>query len=119
MLKFSSSNARLLATLLASAVLAGCGSVGAGVGFSVPIFRGVSIGVGVGSGGVNAGVSAGSGPVAVGVGVNQNGQVTGGAGVGVGTEVGNSGVRAGVGVGTGTVLYDPNEKKQKEQAAGR
>ncbi len=81
------------------------------------LLPGVSIGVGVGSGGVNAGVTAGSGPVGVGVGVNQQGQVTGGVGVGVGTEIGNSGVNAGVGVGTGTVLYDPNERRQREQRA--
>lgn len=95
-------------------LLNGCGSVGAGVGFSVPILPGVSIGVGLGSGGPSVGVTAGSGPVGVGVGVNQRGQVTGGVGVGVGTEIGNSGVNAGVGVGAGRVLYDPDAPEPRE-----
>jgi hypothetical protein len=36
--------------------LAGCGSVGGGVGVSVPVLPGVHIGVGVGTGGVHLGV---------------------------------------------------------------
>lgn len=52
-----------VAGLVACALLLnGCGSVGAGVGFSVPVLPGVSIGVGFGSGGPSVGVTAGSGP---------------------------------------------------------
>lgn len=89
--------------------LAGCGSVGGGVGISVPLGP-LSIGVGVGSGGVTAGVGTSAGPLGVGVGVNQSGQVTGNVGVGAGAPLGNSRARVGVGVGTGTVLYDPKHK---------
>jgi len=52
-------------------------------------------------------VSAGAGPVGVGVGVNQRGQVVGGAGVGASTGVG--GARVGASVGTSTVLHDPQK----------
>lgn len=88
----------------AALVLAGCGSVGAGVGIGIPVGP-VSVGVGVGSGGVSAGIGGGVGPVGVGVGVNQRGQVVGGAGVGASTGVG--GARVGAGVGTSAVLHDP------------
>lgn len=88
--------------------LAGCSSVGGGVGVSVPVLPGVHIGVGVGTGGVHVGVGASAGPVGVGVGVNQRGQITGNAGVGASAPVGNGGVRVGGAVGTGTVLYDPD-----------
>lgn len=108
---------RIFATIGLAALLTGCGSVGVGMGISVPLIPGVSIGVGVGSGGVNAGVSAGRGPVSAGVGVNQRGQVTGTAGVGTSTSVGNASV--GVGVGTGTVLYDPNDPKNRDKPADR
>ena len=77
------------------------------MGIGVPIFPGVSLGVGVGSGGVNLGVGAGVGPVGVGVGVDQGGRVTGGAGVGVSAPIGGSNARVGAGVGTGKVLHDP------------
>lgn len=90
--------------LALAALLAGCGSVGGGVGIGIPIGP-LSVGVGVGSGGVSAGVGAGAGPLGVGVGVNQHGQVLGSAGVGVSTGVG--GARVGAGVGTSTVLHDP------------
>lgn len=103
---------RPLAAICLLALLSACGSVGLGV--SVPVIPGVSIGVGVGSGGVNAGVSAGSGPVSAGVGVNQRGQVTGGAGVGASTGVGGASV--GVGVGTGGVLYDPDDPRTRDKA---
>jgi len=86
-------------------LLAGCSSVGVGIG--IPGIPGVSVGVGVGRGGVTAGVGVGAGPVGAGVGINQNGQVTGGVGVGASAPIGNSNARVGVGVGTGTVLYDP------------
>lgn len=88
-----------------AAVLAGCGSVGAGVGVGIPIGP-FSLGVGLGSGGLSAGVGTGLGPLGVGVGVNQSGQVLGSAGVGASTGVGGASV--GVGVGTSTVLHDPN-----------
>jgi hypothetical protein len=92
--------------LCAAALLSGCA---AGVGFSIPIFPGVSLGVGMNSGGdVNLGLGTGIGPVGVGVGVNQRGQVSTGAGVGVSTGVGGGGARVGAGVGAGTVIYDPN-----------
>ena len=58
---------RVAGLLACALMLSGCGSVGAGVGFSVPILPGVSVGVGVGSGGPSVGVTAGSGPVGVGV----------------------------------------------------
>lgn len=98
--------ARLALVGVLASVLAACGSLGAGIGLSVPVGP-VSIGVGAGTGGLSVGVGTGVGPVGVGVGVNQSGQVYGGAGVGASVPVGNSGVRAGVGVGTGTILYDP------------
>ena len=94
----------VLAALLVSAALTGCGSVSVGIG--IPLGPNVSMGVGVGSGGVHGGVAAGSGPVGVGVGVNSQGQVMGSAGVGVST--GGAGASLGVGVGTSTVLHDPN-----------
>lgn len=108
---------RIFTTTCLAALLAGCGSVGAGVGISFPVIPGISIGVGVGSGGVNAGVSAGRGPVSAGVGVNQRGQVTGGVGVGTSTGVGNA--RVGVGVGTGAVLYDPNDPRARDGSIAR
>lgn len=92
------------AMLGVAATLAGCGSVGAGVGVGIPVGP-FSVGVGLGSGGLSAGVGTGVGPLGVGVGVNQRGQVTGNAGVGVSTGVG--GARVGAGVGTSTVLHDP------------
>ncbi len=101
------------ALMMATVFLAGCSSVGYGVGIGIPTgIPGVSIGVGVGSGGVNAGVSAGSGPVRAGVGVNQGGQVSAGVGVGASTNVGG-GVSVGGGVGTSTVIYDPDKDKLK------
>lgn len=99
---------RWMAAVGCMAGLAGCGSVGGGVGVSVPVLPGVHIGVGVGTGGVHLGVGASAGPVGVGVGVNQRGQVTGNAGVGASVPVGDGGVRVGGAVGTGTVLYDPD-----------
>ena len=93
------------AAVTLSAVLAGCGSVGAGVGVGIPVGP-FSIGVGLGSGGLSAGVGTGLGPVGVGVGVNQSGQVLGSAGVGASTGIGGASV--GVGVGTSKVLHDPN-----------
>ena len=107
----------LFAILLAAGLVAGCSSVGVGVGIPIGPF---SIGVGASNSGVNLGVSTGVGPVGVGVGVNQRGQVSAGAGVGVSTEVGNSGVRAGVGVGVlrmaGVQLAD-NARIQASMAA--
>ena len=102
------------AAVTLSAVLAGCGSVGAGVGVGIPVGP-FSIGVGLGSGGLSAGVGTGLGPVGVGVGVNQSGQVLGSAGVGAATGVGGASV--GVGVGTSTVLHDPNRPQQPVQQA--
>jgi hypothetical protein len=99
--------AAALAVWLGS-MLAGCSSVGAGVGVGVPVGP-FSVGVGLGSGGLSAGVGTGLGPVGVGVGVNQRGQVLGGAGVGASTGVG--GANVGVGVGTSTVLHDPRHDK--------
>ena len=100
-------HAGLLAML---ALLGACSSIG--VGISVPIIPGVSIGVGVGSGGVSAGASVGKGPVSAGVGVNQSGQVSGSAGVG--TSVGVGGASVGVGVGSSTVIYDPNDPDRRK-----
>ena len=97
-----------VAAVALSAVLAGCGSVGAGVGVGIPIGP-FSLGVGLGSGGLSAGVGTGVGPVGVGVGVNQRGQVLGSAGVGASTGVGGASV--GVGVGTSKVLHDPNQSQ--------
>lgn len=94
-----------LAGAALAAVLAGCSSVGAGVGIGIPVGP-LSVGIGLGSGGLSAGVGTGLGPLGVGVGVNPRGQVLGGAGVGVGTGIG--GANVGVGVGTATVLHDPN-----------
>lgn len=94
-------------------VLAGCGSVGGGVGIGIPVGP-VSVGVGLGSGGLSAGVGTGVGPVGVGVGVNQSGQVLGSAGVGASTGVG--GARVGVGVGSSTVLHDPRSADQEPSA---
>ncbi|MFS4551110.1 hypothetical protein [Comamonas resistens] len=97
------------------AVLAGCGSVGAGVGVGIPVGP-FSVGVGLGSGGLSAGVGTGVGPLGVGVGVNQRGQVLGSAGVGASTGVG--GANVGVGVGTSTVLHDPrNVRAEPAQSA--
>jgi hypothetical protein len=98
---------RSFALLILSGALAGCGSLGAGVGLSVPVGP-LSVGVGWGTGGPTLGVGTAVGPVGVGVGVNQQGQVHGGAGVGVSAPVGSSGASVGVGVGAGTVLHDPN-----------
>lgn len=106
---------RLCATVCLSALLGACSSIGLGV--SVPLIPGVSIGVGVGSGGVNAGVSAGRGPVSAGVGVSQSGQVTGNAGVGASTGVGSA--RVGVGVGTSTVIHDPSEPDRRDKELAR
>jgi hypothetical protein len=106
---------RIIAITCLAALLGACSSIGLGV--SVPLVPGVSIGVGVGSGGVNAGVSAGRGPVSVGVGVNQAGQVTGGAGVGASTGVGGASV--GVGMGAGGVIHDPNEPAEPDDALRR
>lgn len=92
------------ALLTATLGLAGCGSVGGGVGIGIPLGP-LSVGVGLGTGGLSAGVGTGWGPLGVGVGVNQRGQVTGNAGVGVSTGVG--GARVGAGVGTSAVLHDP------------
>lgn len=99
---------RWMVAVVCMAGLAGCGSVGGGVGVSVPVLPGVHIGVGVGTGGVHLGVGASAGPVGAGVAVNQRGQVTGNAGVGGSVPVGSGGVRVGGAVGTGTVLYDPD-----------
>lgn len=99
------------AVALACMGLAGCGSVGLGVGFGIPIGP-LSVGVGLGSGGLSAGVGTGLGPIGVGVGVNQSGQVLGSAGVGASTGVGGASV--GVGVGTSTVLHDPNQPRAVE-----
>lgn len=91
------------ATLLAA--LAGCNSMGVGIGIPVgPL----SVGVGMGSGGPSLGVGTGVGPLGVGVGVQPGGQVTGHAGVGVSAPVGPASV--GVGVGRSTVLHDPNAR---------
>ncbi|WP_439329910.1 hypothetical protein [Comamonas guangdongensis] len=97
--------ATALIVLAMGATVAGCSSVGAGVGVGVPVGP-FSVGVGLGSGGLSAGVGTGVGPLGVGVGVNQRGQVLGTAGVGAATGVGGASV--GVGVGTSTVLHDPN-----------
>ena len=94
---------RLAATAALLAALAGCGSVGVGIGIPVgPL----SVGVGMGSGGPSLGVGTGVGPVGVGVGVQPGGRVIGSAGVGVSAPVGPASV--GVGVGRSTVLHDPN-----------
>jgi len=106
---------RICATICLAVSVGACSSIGLGV--SVPLIPGVSIGVGAGSGGVNAGVSAGRGPVSVGVGVNQSGQVTGGAGVGASTNVG--GARVGAGVGTSTVIHDPNDPARRDKGLAR
>ncbi|KQT14104.1 hypothetical protein ASG30_00515 [Ramlibacter sp. Leaf400] len=108
----------VLAPVLLAGLLAGCGSLGAGVGLSVPVGP-VSIGVGAGSGGLNVGVGTGVGPVGVGVGVNQRGQVYTGAGVGASVPIGDSPVRAGVGVGTGAVIYDPANRLDAPVIPGR
>ena len=97
-----------------AAILAACGSPSAHVGVGVPVGP-VSVGVGLGSGGVSAGVFGGVGPVGAGVGVNQRGQVTGGAGVGASVPVGNASV--GVGVGSSTVLHDPQRPASAPPAA--
>ncbi|WP_200843508.1 hypothetical protein [Pantoea sp. 18069] len=94
---------RLAATAALLVILAGCNSMGVGIGIPVgPL----SVGVGVGSGGPSLGVGTGVGPVGVGVGVQPGGRVTGHAGVGVSAPVGPASV--GVGVGRSTVLHDPN-----------
>jgi hypothetical protein len=96
---------RLLALALA-ATLAGCASLGVGLGIPAGPF---SLGLGLGSdGGVTAGVGAGYGPLGIGVGVNDRGQVTGNAGVGASVPLGGTPAR--VGVGTGTVLYQPDRR---------
>lgn len=107
---------RLLALAALAGALAGCGNLGAGVGFSIPVGP-VSIGVGGGTGGLSVGVGTGVGPVGVGVGMNQSGQVYGSTGVGASVPVGGGPVRAGVGVGTGTVLYDPKKQQNLGPAA--
>ena len=102
--------ARLFVGVAAAVLLGGCA---AGVGISVPLIPGVSLGVGVGSGGrAQVGIGTGVGPVGVGVGVDQDGRVSAGAGVGVSKEIGNSGARVGVGVGTSTTIHDPNKPAQ-------
>ena len=106
---------RICDSISLATLLVGCGSIG--IGISVPLIPGISIGVGAGSGGVNAGVSAGHGPVSAGVGVSQSGQVTGGAGVGTSTGVGGASV--GVGVGTGGVIYDPNDPERRDKENDR
>jgi len=106
-----SSLPRTCAISCLAVLMGGCSSVGLGV--SVPLIPGVSIGVGVGSGGVNAGVSAGRGPVSAGVGVSQSGQVRGNAGVGVSTGVGGASVGAGVGVGG--VIHDPDDSRDADR----
>lgn len=94
---------RLAAVAVLLAALAGCNSMGVGIGIPVgPL----SVGVGLGSGGPSLGVGTGVGPVGVGVGVHPGGQVTGYGGVGVSAPVGPASV--GVGVGRSTVLHDPN-----------
>lgn len=102
------------AALAMAAFLAACASPSAHVGVGVPVGP-VSIGVGLGSGGVSAGVSTGVGPLGVGVGVNQRGQVTGGAGVGASVPMGNA--RVGLGVGSSTVLHDPQQPAATPGAA--
>ncbi|MCT9810476.1 hypothetical protein N0K08_07520 [Acidovorax sp. Be4] len=95
--------ARLAGVAALLAGLAGCNSMGVGIGIPVgPL----SVGVGMGSGGPSLGVGTGWGPLGVGVGVQSGGQVTGHAGVGVSAPVGAASV--GVGVGRSTVLHDPN-----------
>lgn len=102
--------ARLFVGLAAVVLLGGCA---AGVGISVPLIPGVSLGVGVGSGGrAQVGIGTGVGPVGVGVGVDQDGRVSASADVGVSKEIGNSGARVGVGVGTSTTIHDPNKPAQ-------
>ena len=94
---------RLATTAVLLAALAGCNSMGVGIGIPVgPL----SVGVGMGSGGPSLGVGTGLGPLGVGVGVQPGGRVTGSAGVGVSAPVGPASV--GVGVGRSTVLHDPN-----------
>ncbi|WP_249728822.1 hypothetical protein [Acidovorax sp. CCYZU-2555] len=96
---------RIAATATLLAALAGCNSMGVGIGIPVgPL----SVGVGMGSGGPSLGVGTGVGPLGVGVGVQPGGQVTGHAGVGVSAPVGPASV--GVGVGRSTVLHDPNAR---------
>ena len=105
---------RFFVGVAAAALLGGCA---AGVGISVPLIPGVSLGVGVGSGGrAQVGIGTGVGPVGVGVGVDQDGRVSAGAGVGVSKEIGNRGARVGVGVGTSTTIHDP-DKPQKAPAS--
>ena len=95
--------ARLAGVAVLLAGLAGCNSMGVGIGIPVgPL----SVGVGMGSGGPSLGVGTGWGPLGVGVGVQPGGQVTGHAGMGVSAPVGPASV--GVGVGRSTVLHDPN-----------
>lgn len=102
---------RLAATAVLFAALAGCNSVGVGIGIPVgPL----SVGVGMGSGGPSLGVGTGWGPLGVGVGVQPGGQVTGYGGVGVAAPVGPASV--GVGVGRSTVLHDPNASVQPAAA---
>jgi len=103
---------RLATTVTLLAALAGCNSVGVGVGIPVgPL----SVGVGMGSGGPSLGVGTGWGPLGVGVGVQPGGRVTGSAGVGVSAPVGPASV--GVGVGRSTVLHDPNASVQPAPVA--
>ncbi len=102
--------AHLGAMAALSAGLAGCNSMGVGIGIPVgPL----SVGVGMGSGGPSLGVGTGWGPLGVGVGVQSGGQVTGHAGVGVSAPVGPASV--GVGVGRSTVLHDPNASAPSAQ----
>ena len=102
---YSFAISRIAATATLLAALAGCNSMGVGIGIPVgPL----SVGVGMGSGGPSLGVGTGVGPLGVGVGVQPGGQVTGHAGVGVSAPVGPASV--GVGVGRSTVLHDPNAR---------
>lgn len=102
------------AALAFTMVLGGC-AAGGGIHLGVPVFHGVSIGIGVGSGGLSGGLSVGSGPVGAGVSVGSHGQVSAGAGIGVGVGAGPMG--AGIGTGVGTVLYDPAQRHARPAAA--
>lgn len=85
--------------------VAGCGSPH--IGMSIPVARGVS--VGVGSGGVSVGAGLGAGPVGAGVRVDHQGNASVGAGAGTGpvhagvslSDEGRVSVGTGVGVSTG------------------
>jgi|GEM_PF-1833911 len=110
---FRARRAARLATLLSSAaVLAGCASVGAGVGIGIPLAPGLAFNVGVGPGGPAFGLSTGWGPLGAGVAMTPQGHVMGSAGVGVGA----GGV--GVGVGQSVLLHDPNAPPRPLPAPG-